>query len=211
VKQLIYATIALALASGCTIRHYVAEDYPQYLINNQGESHLPTSPPSSYAIAPGTRSHSYEFRSGAAGYANLWIVQFGQMLDSSLQSRDVQAAFGRLTAGPEDPRSGLLVFDLQGYEFTDMGAHVALRVTHQRGGANMFTKVYVAGGSTQRGKVFWGGVFAMKNAVQQSTKQAIDDILRQLIADLNAQPQPQPQARADRRAVRSASPATTLR
>ena len=32
----------------------------------------------------------------------------------------------------------------------------------------------------------------------------IDDILRQLIVDLNAQPQSQPQARADRRAVRLA-------
>ena len=42
----------------------------------------------------------------------------------------------------------------------------------------------------------------MKNAVQQSTKQAIDDILRQLIADLNAQSQPQ--ARADHRALRPA-------
>jgi hypothetical protein len=201
-KQLVYATIALALASGCTIRHYVAEDYPQYLLNNQGESHLPTTAPSSYAIAPGTRSHSYEFRSSAAGAANLWIVQFGQMLDSSLQSRDVQTAFGRLTAGAEDPRGGLLVFDLQSYEFFDMGAHVALRVTHRRGGADVFTKVYVSGGSTQRGKVFWGGVFAMKNAVQESTRQAIDDILRQLITDLNAHPPSQ--ARADRPAVRPA-------
>ena len=34
--------------------------------------------------------------------------------------------------------------------------------------------------------MFWGGAFAMKNAVQQSTKLAIDNILRQLIADLNA-------------------------
>lgn len=203
-KQLVHATIALALASGCTIRHYVAEDYPQYLINNQGESQLPRAAPSSYAIAQGTRSHYYEFRSGAAGYANLWIVQFGQMLDSSLQSRDVQAAFGRLTAGAEDPRSGLLVFDLQSYEFSDMGAHVALRVTCRRGGADVFTRVYLAGGSTQRGKVFWGGVFAMKNAVQESTKQAIDDILRQLITDLNAPLQAQPPARADRRAVRPA-------
>lgn len=96
------------------------------------------------------------------------------------------------------------MFDLQSYEFSDMGAHVALRVTCRRGGADRFAKVYVAGGSTQRGKVFWGGVFAMKNAVQESTKQAIDDILRQLITDLNAQPPSQPQARVDRRAVRPA-------
>ena len=35
--------------------------------------------------------------------------------------------------------------------------------------------------------MFWGGAFAQKNAVQQSTKLAIDEILRQLIADLNDQ------------------------
>lgn len=36
--------------------------------------------------------------------------------------------------------------------------------------------------------MFWGGVFAQKNAVQQSTKLALDEILRQLIADLNNLP-----------------------
>ena len=37
------------------------------------------------------------------------------------------------------------------------------------------------------GGLFWGGVFAQKNAVQQSTKLALDEILRQLITDLNTQ------------------------
>jgi len=32
--------------------------------------------------------------------------------------------------------------------------------------------------------MFWGGGFAMKNAVQQSTKDAIDKVLTRLIADL---------------------------
>ena len=32
--------------------------------------------------------------------------------------------------------------------------------------------------------MFWGGVFAMKNAVQQSTKLAIDQILKNLTSDL---------------------------
>jgi len=35
--------------------------------------------------------------------------------------------------------------------------------------------------------MFWGGAFAQRNAVQQSTKHALDEILRQLITDLNAQ------------------------
>ena len=183
------AALALALVSGCTIRRYVAEDYPQYLMNNQGESHLPsTSVASRYALTPGTSSQHYEFRSAMAGGANLWIVEFGRLLDATLQSRDVQGAFGSLTrSSVEDPGDGLLVFDLLHYEFSDMRAHVTLKITQRHGGAEVFTSVYQAEGDTQGGKVFWGGVFAMKNAIHQSTKLALDEILRRLISDLNAQ------------------------
>lgn len=80
------------------------------------------------------------------------------------------------------------MFDLQKYEFTDFGAHVVLKASFERNGQQVFEKTYTASGETQGGKMFWGGVFAMKNAVQQSTKLATDDILRQLIADLNRAP-----------------------
>ena len=113
------------------------------------------------------------------------------MLDDTLQSRDVQSAFGRLTKSDgEQPGDGLLVFDLQSYTYAELGAHVALKVTCRRGGQDVFSKVYTADGTTQGGKMFWGGAFAMKNAVQQSTKLAVDEILRKLIADLNANAPP---------------------
>lgn len=35
--------------------------------------------------------------------------------------------------------------------------------------------------------MFWGGAFGMKNAIQQSTKSAIDQILIELINDLKSQ------------------------
>jgi len=195
-SKLMVAFVALALVSGCTIRRYVAEDYPQYLINNQGESHLPpTQAASTYTLTPATTTQFYEFRSAMAGHANLWVVEFGKMLDATLQSRDVQGAFGRLTrAGAGDPGDGLLVFDLQRYEFTDMRAHIVLKVIHVERGAEVFSRVYQADGDAQGGKVFWGGVFAMKNAVHQSTKLALDEILRHMIADLNSQSGP-PDAR----------------
>jgi len=186
-RTVIVAVAALALW-GCSIHHDVVADYPQYLINNQGESHLPTTQAAQkYQLTPQTAAHHYEFRSGRAGYANVWVVEFGRLLDHTLQSRDVQSAFGRLVAArPGEPQDGLLVFDLMGYEFTDMGAHVSLRITHVRQGTQVFTRVYQSSGDAQGGKVFWGGAFAMKNAVQQSTKRALDEILRALIADLNA-------------------------
>lgn len=181
--------LAAALAmSGCSIRHEVVNDYPQYLINNQGNSHLPTtSAASKYMIMPATQAHHYEFRSAMAGYANVWVVEFGRLLDDTMQSHDVQAAFGKLVkVQGSDASGGVLVFDLQNYTYADMGAHIILKVTYRRDGRDVFSKVYQADGQTQGGKMFWGGGFAMKNAVQQSTKLALDHILVQLINDLNA-------------------------
>jgi len=187
-KMLLAVLAAGLLLSGCSIRHDVVKDYPQYLVNNQGASLLPsTKAASEYTISPGTAAHHYEFRSAMAGYANVWVVRFGEMLDDTLQSSDVQAAFGKLTKSIGDTdQGGLLVFDLQSYTYVELGAHVSLKVTYRVGDQDVFSKVYEADGSTQGGKMFWGGAFAMKNAVQQSTKLAIDNILRQLIADLDA-------------------------
>lgn len=186
-RKILLAAVALALW-GCSIHHDVVAEYPQYLANNRGEARLPTTTAASnYALTPTTQTHHYEFRSSRAGYANVWVVEFGRLLDFTLQSPDVQGAFGRLIrTEPADPRGDKLVFDLQRYEFTDMGAHVTLQVSHVREGQRLFSRVYSASGDTQGGKVFWGGAFAMQNAIHQSTKHAVDEILRQVIADLNA-------------------------
>jgi PBP1b-binding outer membrane lipoprotein LpoB len=186
-KTLLAVFAAALLLSGCSIRHDVAKDYPQYLINNQGASQLPsTKAASEYTISPTTVANHYEFRSAMAGYANVWVVQFGQVLDDTLQSHDVQTAFGKLAkSGGGTANDGLLIFDLQSYTYVELGAHVSLKVTYRRGNQDIFSKTYQADGTTQGGKMFWGGAFAMKNAVQQSTKLAVDNILRQLIADLN--------------------------
>ena len=48
-------------------------------------------------------------------------------------------------------------------------------------------KTYREVGQQQTGKVLIGGAFAFKNAVQQSTKLALDKILQRLILDINEQ------------------------
>lgn len=188
-KTLLAMCVVALLLSGCSIRHDVAKDYPQYLINNQGSAQLPsTSAVSEYVISPATVASNYEFRSAMAGYANVWVVRFGKILDDTLQSHDVQAAFDSLTKADGNAASeGVLAFNLQSYAYQELGAHISLKVDYRRGSENIFSKVYQADGTTQGGKMFWGGAFAMKNAVQQSTKLAVDNILRQLIGDLNAQ------------------------
>ncbi len=174
--------------SACTIRHHIEQDYPQYLVNNAGEAKLPkTDKASEYVLTPATQQHSYEFRAAMTGAANLWIVEFGKMLDDTMMSSDVQTAFNaiRKISDTSAASGNLLIFDLQNYTFSDFRAHVSLKISLSRSDQVVFSKTYTQDGKTQGGKMFWGGVFAQKNAVHQSTKDAIDKILRELISDLN--------------------------
>ncbi|MBU0966696.1 MAG: hypothetical protein KKA54_09985 [Proteobacteria bacterium] len=187
-RSIFLVALLVLSTSACSIRHVIEQDYPQYLVNNTGAANLPnTDKASEYFLTSNTQSHSYEFRAVATGYANLWIVEFGKMLDDSLQSADVQNAFGALqkVSDVSDDSRGLLIFDLQSYTFEDFGAHISLKISLSRLGQVVFSKTYKQDGKTQGGKMFWAGAFGQKNAVQQSTKLALDEILRQLISDLN--------------------------
>jgi len=176
-------------ASGCNLRHDIANDYGQYLTNNSGTQLPNTDKSHFYFQTAATQSHHYEFRSAMTGAANVWMVDFGRMLDTTMASSDVQKAFGNIAKSTDAQGSeSLLLFDLKWYSFEDFGAHIKLQVQLMQNGAERFSKLYVADGKSQGGKMFWGGAFAQRNAVQQSTKLALDEILRQLIADLNAQP-----------------------
>lgn len=180
--------VVVTLSSGCTIPHFVAADYPQYLSNNYGKSKLPTTKAGfQYSVPPITEHHKYEFRSATVGYANLWVVEFGKMLDKTLQSKDIQEAFGKLEKSSTDNKTGadLIVFDLVSYAFADYRAHITLRISLSSGGREIMAKTYDAEGKAQGGKMFWGGVFGMKNAIQQSTKLALDEILKNFINDIN--------------------------
>lgn len=180
--------LTLSLVTGCTIKHPVAKDYSQYLANNKGEFVLPkTTIEADYEIASATETHKYEFRAATVGYAHLWIVEFGDMLDATLQSDDVQAAFGKLSkSNGSQQNPGLLRFNLENYEFKDHMAHVSLNISLEQNGKTVLNKTYHAKGKSQGGKMFFGGPFAMKNATQQSTKFAIDEILRDFINDSKA-------------------------
>ncbi|MCP4408826.1 MAG: hypothetical protein GY807_13895 [Gammaproteobacteria bacterium] len=187
-RSIFLITLLVLATSACSIRHVIEQDYPQYLVNNAGAVDLPnTDKASEYFLTSNTQSHSYEFRAVATGYANLWIVEFGKMLDDTLKSTDVQNAFGALqkVSDVSGDSRGLLIFDLKSYTFKDFGAHISLEVSLSRLGQVVFSKTYTQDGKAQGGKMFWAGAFGQKNAVQQSTKLALDEILRQLISDLN--------------------------
>lgn len=186
--RIVFVFFMVLITSACTIRHSIDKDYPQYLVNNAGESNLPkTDKASEYFLTPETQQFTYEFRAAVTGYANLWVVNFGKMLDDTLMSEDVQIAFGKLqkVSEPSANSGGLLVFDLKDYKFEGFSAHIALHISLSRSGNIVFSRTYTESGKSQGGKMIWGGAFAQKNAVQQSTKLALDEILRQLISDLN--------------------------
>jgi len=167
----------------------VAKDYPKYLEKNAGESQLPTTGKANqYFLPPETKSFRYEFRSFLAGPANNWVVDFGKMLEDTLKSKDVQAAFGTLKAVDSASAPGkTLIFELKDYRFDNFAAHISMDIKLMNNGSVVFEKNYTQDGKAQAGKVAVFGEYAQKNAVHQSSKLAMDEILRQLIADLNGQ------------------------
>ena len=180
-------SVVLILASaGCA--HDVAKDYPGYLAGNAGNSALGhTNAASQYLLPESSRSFSYSFRAVSTGLANKWIVDIGQMLDDQLQSADVQTAFNGLekVTVPSGVRTGLLQFELQRYTFDDFSANVDMKITYYNAGQTRLSRQYTAVGRSQQGKMLLAGAFGQKNAIQQSTKLALDQILTQLIDDLN--------------------------
>ena len=172
--------------SGCTTQ--IHSDYPQYLANNQGAANFPNvAKPVEYYLDPTTDNHSVPISSIMAGVGSRWIVKFGRVLDATMKSGEIEATFDSVhkTGTRKDVIGLLVVFSLQDYQFSGFEATAALTISAYTDGREILSKDYSATGISQGAKMFWGGGFAMKNAIQQSTKNAIDIILAAFIADLN--------------------------
>lgn len=179
------AIAASWLTGACT--HQVHTDYAQYLINNQGAVTFPRVAKSAkYFLPPETDNHSFQFRSFMGGLANSWAIQFGRILDATMLGTDVRAAFGDVekVESPSGVKGLLVTYDLNSYVFEGFEAKVNMTVTARNGTRKLLSKKYAATGKSQGGKMYFGGAFAMKNAVQQSTKNAVDQILTQFVGDL---------------------------
>ena len=171
--------------------HPVAQDYDQYLGKNQGTNKFETvKVADQYFLPPATRDHHYEFRSVTTGYANVWVMEFGTVLDATMKSKDVVDALGRLSKAEAETQGAgnTIIFDLKNYTFEDFGAHITLTISVRNANGEVFKKAYTADGKTQGGKMFWGGAFGMKNAIQQSSKLALDEIIASFIRDLKVSP-----------------------
>lgn len=181
------ATLTLAVSiTGCSISHPVEKDYDQHLAKYGAERILPKSNlDAKYVIGDSTQNHSYQFRAATVGYAHLWIVDFGKILDKTLSSGYVQTAFGALQKGPQ-AEGNLIEFELESFEFRNHRAYTTLNIKVTNSGAELFNKTYSSEGASQGGQMFLAGPFGMTNATLSSTKHSIDNILSEFIKDINA-------------------------
>jgi hypothetical protein len=169
----------------CVACHHIKSDYPVYLQKHPASPALPHVPvAASYHVGESTQKHSLTIRSGSAGYGNRWIVEFGQMLDQTLQSAELRAAFATLERDAASPSRFELVFDLIDYRVSGFSAHIMLRVRLRHDGQALSDKVYSADGVAQVGKVVSRGAFSMRTALHTTTKDAVDVILRELLIDI---------------------------
>ena len=189
VKILVLLLGLIILFTGCSIPHRVSDDYRQYLLNNQGNFKFPeTNYVAEYILTPNTMNHHYELRCATAGYAHLWIVEFGKILEETLISSDFQSAFKKLSRASDVSLTDVLriKYNLVDYKFEGFEARVRLQITVIKDGSVILDKIYFEKGKSQGGKLTLCGVFGMKNAIQQSTKIAIDKILFQSLIDIKS-------------------------
>lgn len=185
-KTLFVTLLLAASISGCSINHPVVKDYDQHLAKYAEEKVLPKSQmDAEYLIGERTLNHSYEFRAATVGYAHLWIVDFGMILDKTVSSNYVQYAFGKLQKG-QGGEGNLIEFELENFEFRNHRAYTSLNIKVLNSGAEIFNKTYHSQGASQGGQMFLAGPFGMTNATLSSTKHSIDIILTEFIEDINA-------------------------
>lgn len=138
-----------------------------------------------YTIDEGTKNLVYEFRSFTTGIANKWVINVGEMLQSYLDTI-VKNAFEELNSvGDTSSKDYPIVinFRINSYKFEDFQAKVGMKISTFKQGTILFEKSYYAEGKEQAGKMFWGGVFAQRHSVHQSTQLAFDSIITNFLSD----------------------------
>ena len=182
----ILAAVLLAFtATACTTP--VQKDYPRYLANNAGMiNHQRVARSASYYMDKKTQNHRHNVRTLRGGLANKWVVEFGPMLEATMESDDVKKAIANLTkvSAPRNSKGLLIEFSLEKYEFASSRATIDLKITVRNGKRKLLSKSYHAVGRGQAGKMWALGAVGIKNAVQQSTKSAVDQILTTFFRDM---------------------------
>lgn len=185
--RLVFLALLSTVATGCSINHHIADDYGGYLEKNSSENAIPTTDISAeYYLSEKTENHSYRFRAATVGSANVWIVEFGKILDETMASDEIRESFKSIAKSDANSNAmNLIEFDLIDYEFYDYKADINLSILYKSNGQTSIVKQYHATGLPQTTQMWLGGVFGMRDAIHDSMKSAVDQILTELLIDIN--------------------------
>lgn len=128
--------------------------------------------------------------SALAGGANSWDAMPGLMLkqvaDLELpQMFNKYKVIGSLDTAFQDNSELYLLMTVPRYEFKDFHAFFTVGlVAYNQSKRIVLERTYKEEGSTQGAKMFWGGAFAMKSAVRQSSLLALKTIFKKIRKDL---------------------------
>lgn len=138
-----------------------------------------------------TLNRTVPIRSFMTGAAHSWDAQPGLMLQQVADVELPQLFNSYIVVGhyqePGNNQKGVtLQLTVPQYTFADFRATVTIRaIAYGPGKQELFNKTYGKQGITQGGKMFWGGAFAMKSAVRQSSFDAYKQVFAELRKDLS--------------------------
>jgi len=140
--------------------------------------------PVSYSIDPNTKKMIYSFRCFSTGITNKWIIKVGDMLKDYLEIRGPQI-FKKFVPYNKDSSISIHIdFAITNYAFKDFRAYVGMKIAVYKNNKLLFSKNYNAIGIREGERIFWGGAYAQRYAVHQSTQSAFDSIMTQFLNDL---------------------------
>jgi hypothetical protein len=182
-RGVIFVLISLLCISVLGCAHHVGFQSPNAY---QYESVIPLK--AAFYMEKSLRSKMYYGRAASSGIANRWDVPVGDAVHEYALSylKNGFAAFSEVENG--DIQSGYNILirltDIN-YYMEGQAAHCDLTfIIDNSSDKQVFTRSYHADGPSGFGRVFWGGAFAQKSAIRQSTHVVLETIFKNLMNDI---------------------------
>ena len=181
----VFLFVYFIMLSGCT--HLISFDNVNYpILEEQKDAGVIV------VIDQFTLGKRVNIKSFMTGIAHNWNAMPGQMLkqvaDTELPQLFKHYQFSHEYGEPQKGNPRLtLVMTVPQYYFASFRASFTVRViAYGPGKVVLFDNTYSEVGIKQGGKMFWGGAFAMKSAMRQSSLDALKKIFIKLRMDLMA-------------------------
>jgi hypothetical protein len=148
--------------------------------------------PVTTVIDPATLAMKSTIHSFMTGIVNEWVVEPGDMLKqvADIELPQMFSGYEFSTTLPqrgEQPKRVIVELKVPSYSFENFHANVTVAATvYDEDRTQILEKTYSAEGFTQGAKMFWGGAFAMKSAIRQSSFDAYKKVFEQLRTDIAA-------------------------